>query len=301
MPSARRAVASGADALGLVGGDDERPLAGQSAPSSRVEERRAGLVEARVGLVEQQEVGIVQERPAEREPLLHPARERRHALVPRLPEPEALEQHPDPLAPLGHAVEPPVEVEVLERGELAVDERLVRQVADAAAVDRDLELARGRREQPGAEREQRRLARAVRAGDEEEVAARPPRGRGRAGRASSRSCGRGRARGSCEHVREDEREEGDADDAVHREERRVEPAHVARRDERVLVDEQAGDRDDAEPVEDADVEAEAGRCEEARPWRCGRRARRRTSPGRRTAPAASAARGRGRCSRSKSA
>ena len=48
------------------------------------------------------------------------------------------------------------------------------------------------------------------------------------------------------------------DDAVHREERRVEPAQVARPDERVLVEEQAADRDDAEPVEDADVQPEPG-------------------------------------------
>ena len=43
---------------------------------------------------------------------------------------------------------------------------------------------------------------------------------------------------SHEHVREDEREEGQRDDAVHREERGVEPPQVAGPDERVLVAEQ---------------------------------------------------------------
>ena len=143
MSSARRPVASERDALGLVGGDDERPLAGERGELC-VEQRSAGLVQARVGLVEEQEVRVVKKRPAEGEPLLHAAREGGDALVPCLPEVEALQQHPDPLAPLGHAVEAAVEVEVLERRQLPVDERLVRQVAEAAAVDVDLELAGGR-------------------------------------------------------------------------------------------------------------------------------------------------------------
>src|SRR5215211_6499301 len=75
---------------------------------------------------------------AEREPLELPSRECRGALSSLLPEPEALEQHPDPLAPLGHVVEPPVEVEVLERGQLTVDERLVPQEADQSALRFDL-------------------------------------------------------------------------------------------------------------------------------------------------------------------
>ena len=52
---------------------------------------------------------------------------------------------PAALAPLGNAVQPTVEVEVLERSELAVDERLVGEKADRAARHVDLELASGRR------------------------------------------------------------------------------------------------------------------------------------------------------------
>src|SRR3954463_15232849 len=89
----------------------------------------------------------------------------------RLPEAEALEQHPDPLAPLGHAVEPAVEVEVLEHGQLAVDERLGAGGADRAAPRLRLARAAGRDREPGAEAQQRRLARPVRAGDDEEAAA----------------------------------------------------------------------------------------------------------------------------------
>src|SRR5207247_884177 len=88
------------------------------------------------------------------------------------PEPEALEQHPDPLAPLGHPVEAAIEVEVLDRRQLPVDERLVREIANLAAVGVDLELARCGDQQAGAEAQQRRLAGAVRTGDDEEAAAR---------------------------------------------------------------------------------------------------------------------------------
>ena len=87
-----------------------------------VEQPGARSVEAGVRLVEKQELGLVEQSAAERQPLLHPAGERADALVPGLPEPEALEQHPDPLSPLGHAVEASVQLEVLERGQLPVDQ-----------------------------------------------------------------------------------------------------------------------------------------------------------------------------------
>src|SRR6266540_4003861 len=72
-----------------------------------------------------------------------------------VPETEAFEQHADAFAPFRHAVEASVQVEVLERRQLA--------------VDADLELAACRCRETGAETQQRRLAGAVRAGDEEEV------------------------------------------------------------------------------------------------------------------------------------
>ena len=86
-----------------------------------------------------------------------------------IPEAEALEQHADALAPLGHAVEPAEELEVLERRQLAVDERFVADVADHLAL-RKLQLARGRRGEASEHAQQRRLARAVRPRDEEEAA-----------------------------------------------------------------------------------------------------------------------------------
>ena len=99
-----------------------------------------------------------------------PARERTDAVPPRLPEAEALEQHADPLPPLGHAVQPAVQLEILERRQLAVDERLMREVADPGALGVDAQLALGRNREPGADPEERRLAGAVRAGHDRESA-----------------------------------------------------------------------------------------------------------------------------------
>ncbi len=115
-----------------MGRDDDRPSSGQLV----LQQVGTLLVESRERLVEEQERGIVEERPAKREPLQHPLRVRARPLVAGFPETEALEQHPGSLAPLGDAVEPAVEVEVLEGGQLAVDERLVGEEADLAAFER---------------------------------------------------------------------------------------------------------------------------------------------------------------------
>ena len=73
------------------------------------------------------------------------------------------------------------------------------------------------------------------------------------------------------------------------------------RDERVLVEQEAGDRRDPEPVEDADLEAEPGEGEEADRGDVAGAGDREGGPGRRNAPAASGGPGPGRRSRSKSA
>src|SRR5580765_5520021 len=102
-------------------------------------------------LVEQQEVGVVEKRAAEREPLEHPARKRSGPLVPDAPQPEALEHRAGALAALWKPVQAAVEVEVLERCQLPVDERLVGQEPDRAARRVNLELTAGRRKEPGAQ------------------------------------------------------------------------------------------------------------------------------------------------------
>ncbi len=123
-------------------------------------------------LVEHEQLRVVEERPAEGEPLRHAARERADALAAHVPQPEALEEHPDALAPLGNAVEAAEEVEVLECGELAVEERLVADVADAPAFERDVECPARRGGEADEHPQQGRLPGAVRARDDEGAACR---------------------------------------------------------------------------------------------------------------------------------
>ena len=105
----------------------------------------------------------MQQGAAEGEPLHHPARVRGDAFGANVPEAEPLEQHAGPLAPLGHAVEAPVEIEVLERGQIAVEKRLVAEIAEATPRRRrDVELAARRRGESRDQPEQRRLPGAVR-------------------------------------------------------------------------------------------------------------------------------------------
>ena len=114
----------------------------------------------------------MQQRPAEGKPLHHPSRERTDALAANAPEPEALEQHADALTPFRDAVEAPVEIEILDGGELAIDERFVREEADPPAIDVPAELTSGWGREAGAEPKQSGLSGAVGTGDEQEAVAR---------------------------------------------------------------------------------------------------------------------------------
>ena len=109
---------------------------------------------------------------AEREALGHAAREGADPLVSSVPEAEALEEHSDALTALRNAVEPSVELQILERGQLAVDERLVRQIADLATVHLHVQLSGRWRKQTRTQGEESRLSRAVPAGDEQKAASR---------------------------------------------------------------------------------------------------------------------------------
>ena len=88
-----------------------------------------------------------------------------------VPEAESLEQHPDPLAPFADTVETPVELEVLDRGQVTVEQRLVPEEPELAALGADRELTARRRGEPRDEPEQRRLARSVSTRDNEKAAA----------------------------------------------------------------------------------------------------------------------------------
>src|SRR5262249_30552127 len=157
---------------------------------------------------------------------------------------------------------PAEELEVLERRQLAVDERLVPEGADRGAVGQG-ELAGRRRIEAGEHAEERRLPRPVWPGDQQELAEAEPEldvledalvteALGKAGGGDhcrrNGSWARLQRRLRLDHIGEDEGEERDADDAVHGEERRVETAEIAGADQRMLVAQEARDGNDARPV-----------------------------------------------------
>ena len=134
-----------------------------------VEQRGTVLVESRVRLVEHEQSRVVQEGPAEREPLRHPARIGGDALADALPRDRNARAAFRSALGARRPGRGAVEVEVLEPGQLAIDKRLVREVAELASGRLDLSVP-GSGPQARDKAEQRRLATPVRAGDEQEPA-----------------------------------------------------------------------------------------------------------------------------------
>jgi hypothetical protein len=139
-------------------------------------------IEAGRGLVEEEDARPVDESERDVEAPLHPARVAAHDAIRRVDDPDQLEQLVDAGAQVvaGEALDPPLEHEVLSPGRLAVDARLLRDVADRAAdavrlpdrvVAGDERAAGVRLRQRRQHADGRRLARAVRAEQAEDLAA----------------------------------------------------------------------------------------------------------------------------------
>ena len=160
--------------------EDRRPR-GAPRVERREEARPAVGVEPRVRLVEQQQPRLVDERPGEGEPLHHPAREAAHLPVRGPRQADRLQPALRPRVRLvgGDAVEPRVEDEVLLGREVVVQERLVPEVADErplgaapGARPADLDRAGAGAGEAGGDLQQRGLARAVRAEQQQRLARR---------------------------------------------------------------------------------------------------------------------------------
>ena len=141
----------------------------------------AAVVEVGVGLVEEEQLRLVQDAAADRQPLAHPRGELGDPLVGAPLHPDRGEQLGDPaLGPLApDPVQPGVEGEVLAAAEVAVEERLVAEVADPAAQPPGLarqlaaehpRLAAARAQQRRQHAQQGRLAGPVRAEDDQGLA-----------------------------------------------------------------------------------------------------------------------------------
>src|SRR5207247_45817 len=110
----------------VVAGDHARAPGQQ-----RADQSACGGVEVGARLVEQQQLGVVEDRARDRHPLHRAAAEVAHGLVGPALELQALEQLGDPL--LADAEQPRLEAQVLAPGRLAVEQRLVAEEADATA------------------------------------------------------------------------------------------------------------------------------------------------------------------------
>ena len=170
MPSSSARSASGSAALGVVGDDDAGVAA--AGPDQAAGQLAPLGVEVGVGLVEQQQLRLVQDAAADRQPLAHPGRELGDALVGAALHPGGGEQRRDPRlgGRAGDPVQPGVEAQVLAAAEVAVEQRLVAEVADPPAQlpglarQRAAEhdgLAAARAQQRRQDPQQRRLAGAV--------------------------------------------------------------------------------------------------------------------------------------------
>ena len=108
-------------------------------PASRRAARRADhalralVVQARERLVEQQDAGRRQQHTLEREALTHAAREAIHEVVAAVGEARLLQRTFDGRLDVRHAAQAREQLEVLARGEFAVQLRLVAEHADDPA------------------------------------------------------------------------------------------------------------------------------------------------------------------------
>jgi len=164
-----------------VGREDDRESALPHVADQIDQPARGHGVEARGGLVQDQDLGLVEEDARDREPLLHARRHLAHALVEELVELEGL---PELLDPLGDpiAVHPGESPEVLEQiaaGETVVELRVAGEISDRSphlggalpdVVAVDPRRARSGLENRREHAERRRLAGAVPAEETEDLA-----------------------------------------------------------------------------------------------------------------------------------
>ena len=165
----------------VVRGEDDRPARPPQRLDRLADDERRLRVERRRRLVEEDDRRVVEQRPGDRELLLHALAERARNVVPPLPEREEPQVVLDPrCARAGiEPVEPAEEVEVgagrqlvVEPGRLGQDPDpgadLLGMLGDVEAVHRGAPLAR--LDQRGEQPDRRRLARAVGAEQAEDLA-----------------------------------------------------------------------------------------------------------------------------------
>ena len=153
-----------------MGGEEHGPAAAPQVQYDLLDHVAADGIEARHRLVEEHQLGVVEERLRQPRALEHALREAPHRHPGGLREPDPVEQLCRPLPALGsgHPEEPPRVVQVFLGGQVVVEVGILRQVAGAVAP-RPLRMGHAQHaggaavgaEQAQQQLERRRLARAV--------------------------------------------------------------------------------------------------------------------------------------------
>ena len=164
-----------------VAADDDRLAEGAQLPEQFAELDPGARIEARCRLVEKQDLGVVDERVGEAQPLLHPARQALDvgvSLVAEIDEVEEVADHP-PAAIGGDVVAASEEVEILPDLHVVVNaEHVWHEAEDATRLvgvpphgdAGDFSLARRRRQERRENPKSRGLARPVRSDEAEDLA-----------------------------------------------------------------------------------------------------------------------------------
>ena len=160
-----------------------RGAAFDRAANQRRDDFRAVMVERRKRLVEQQQHRIRKHRARRRKALLHPARERAHAGIGNVGQSDPAEPLLGRRARVGDRIKLGVEFEILARGQIRVEETLMRHQADSAPIARgeparvlseDQRVAGARCFEPGNDSQQRGFPGAVAADDKRARARQQP-------------------------------------------------------------------------------------------------------------------------------
>ena len=105
------------------------PLGQRSENGAKVFGRRR--IEAREGLIEEEEIGVVQESPGERSPLLEPSRELSDRFVSPVAQGKERQDFADSLFDIGKPEEPSGKPQILSRAELTIEKSGVGDETDA--------------------------------------------------------------------------------------------------------------------------------------------------------------------------
>ncbi len=172
-------------------GHHHRAPAGRHLAQHVIQHHAGILVQAGVRLIKKHHFRVVQHGPADGQALLHAARKGAHQVAPPRRQADHLQHLSHTLVQARHAIHPPVEVQVFLGGQVAIEQRLVRDHTQDAphgcglsrqAVTGNAHLTQGRAGKRSQDTQKGGLTGAVRAQQGDKLALLELQNPGRAGR-----------------------------------------------------------------------------------------------------------------------